>query len=127
MPHTVVPFSIAIKRMSEILLYKAKLCIKKLNEANAVVSAELAELDARASATQAAISSAFDDILDVIEERRQELLSDVNRMAAQKRAVLVSQVEDIRRDRSQVEAEVDALHHEVEVSSWNILSKYLNG
>ncbi len=29
--HTVIPFSIAIKRMSEILVYKANECIAKVN------------------------------------------------------------------------------------------------
>lgn len=29
--HTIIPFSIAIKRMSEILLYKANECISKVN------------------------------------------------------------------------------------------------
>ena len=29
--HTVIPFSIAIKRMSEILLFKAKQCMENLN------------------------------------------------------------------------------------------------
>ena len=32
--HTVIPFSIAIKRMSEILLFKAKQCMENLNRVN---------------------------------------------------------------------------------------------
>jgi tripartite motif-containing protein 2/3 len=39
--HTIIPFSIAIKRMSEILLYKANECISKLTQALVVVCAEL--------------------------------------------------------------------------------------
>ena len=36
--HTVIPFSIAIKRMSEILLYKASQCMKNLLKASEVSS-----------------------------------------------------------------------------------------
>lgn len=43
--HTVIPFAIAIKRMSEILLYKAHLCIKNLNSAYEAVSDELRQLE----------------------------------------------------------------------------------
>lgn len=35
--HTVIPFSIAIKRMSEILLYKASQCMKNLEKAAQVL------------------------------------------------------------------------------------------
>lgn len=35
--HTVIPFSIAIKRMSEILLYKAKECTTKVGMGSAAV------------------------------------------------------------------------------------------
>ena len=39
--HTVIPFSIAIKRMSEILIYKANECTAKLDEATDIVNAEI--------------------------------------------------------------------------------------
>ena len=39
--HTVIPFSIAIKRMSEILLYKASQCMKNLQRASQVGTVEL--------------------------------------------------------------------------------------
>jgi hypothetical protein len=77
--------------MLEILLYKAKLCIKKLNETNTIVSFELVDLDARAAATQVAINDAFDEILAVIEERRELLMKELDRMSNQKRAVLLDQ------------------------------------
>ncbi|TGZ32414.1 Tripartite motif-containing protein 2 [Temnothorax longispinosus] len=44
--HTIIPFSIAIKRMSEILLYKANECISKLTQAQDSVSTELQRLEA---------------------------------------------------------------------------------
>lgn len=43
--HTIVPFSIAIKRMSEILLYKANQCLRNLNRAQENVREEQEQLD----------------------------------------------------------------------------------
>lgn len=42
--HNVISFSVAIKRCSEILLYKASLCVQELNSAQEAVSAELERL-----------------------------------------------------------------------------------
>ena len=39
--HTVIPFSIAIKRMSEILIYKANECTARLDEATEIVNNEI--------------------------------------------------------------------------------------
>ena len=43
--HTVIPFSIAIKRMSEILIYKANECTAKLDAATEIVNAEIHRFD----------------------------------------------------------------------------------
>lgn len=45
MDHTVIPFSIAIKRLSEIVVYKAKQCVASLNTAAANVECETEQLD----------------------------------------------------------------------------------
>lgn len=42
--HNVISFSVAIKRCSEILLYKASLCVQELNSAQEAVTAELQRL-----------------------------------------------------------------------------------
>ncbi len=42
--HNVISFSVAIKRCSEILLYKASLCVQELNSAQEAVTAELNRL-----------------------------------------------------------------------------------
>ncbi|VEL10759.1 unnamed protein product, partial [Protopolystoma xenopodis] len=42
--HNVISFNVAIKRCSEILLYKAHLCIQELNSAQEAVAAELDRL-----------------------------------------------------------------------------------
>ena len=57
--HTVIPFAIAIKRMSEILVYKASLCIKNLNTAYESVSNELRMLELSHDQTLDSINKSF--------------------------------------------------------------------
>ena len=57
--HTVIPFATAIKRMSEILVYKAHLCINNLNTAYNAVSEELRQLETSADKTLDAINKSF--------------------------------------------------------------------
>uniref|UniRef100_A0A915KBF1 RING-type domain-containing protein n=1 Tax=Romanomermis culicivorax TaxID=13658 RepID=A0A915KBF1_ROMCU len=57
--HTVVPFSIAIKRMSEILLYKATQCTKNLNKAAENVRKEMDMLDLNADKVVDQVNSSF--------------------------------------------------------------------
>jgi tripartite motif-containing protein 2/3 len=64
--HTVIPFSIAIKRMSEILLYKASLCMRNLNNAQELVTEELQRLDISAETTAASVTKTFQVVLFVI-------------------------------------------------------------
>ena len=54
--HNVISFSVAIKRCSEILLYKASLCAQELNSAQEAVTAELQRLT-ESSAACIAVSS----------------------------------------------------------------------
>ncbi|KAL1478245.1 hypothetical protein MTO96_016429 [Rhipicephalus appendiculatus] len=63
--HTVVPFSIAVKRMSEILLYKSQLCLSKLDAAAEAVSAEITRLDAAAEEVTDQIEASFREIQDL--------------------------------------------------------------
>lgn len=57
--HTVVPFSIAIKRMSEILLYKANQCTKNLNRAADNVRQEMETLDNNADRVVDQVNTSF--------------------------------------------------------------------
>lgn len=57
--HTVIPFATAIKRMSEILLYKAHLCTKNLNAAYDAVTEELRQLELTRDRTLDAINRSF--------------------------------------------------------------------
>merc|ERR1719410_608512 len=57
--HTVIPFSIAIKRMSEILIYKANECTAKLDEATDIVNAEIHRLDHNADSAFEQVNARF--------------------------------------------------------------------
>ena len=64
--HTVIPFSIAIKRMSEILIYKANECTAKLDEATEIVNAEIHRLDHNADSAFENVNARFQAALDAI-------------------------------------------------------------
>ena len=64
--HTVIPFSIAIKRMSEILIYKANECTSKLDEATEIVNAEIHRLDHNADSAFEKVNARFQAALDAI-------------------------------------------------------------
>nr|CAH7734864.1 unnamed protein product [Callosobruchus chinensis] len=89
--HTIIPFSIAIKRMSEILLYKANDCISKLSQAQEGVSAELGKLDAAKEACVEKVNETFRNLQELLDHRKQEVLDSVNSICAEKRRVLEEQ------------------------------------
>lgn len=113
--HTVIPFSIAIKRMSEILLYKANECIAKLSGAREAVSQELARLDRAADACLEQVGRQFADAAARLEARRLELAAAVGVARDEKRRVLEEQLALIDAEKSKVEHECEGLQYQVEV------------
>lgn len=113
--HTVIPFAIAIKRMSEILLYKAHLCIKNLNSAYDAVSNELRQLELSSDKTLDCINKSFQDVLAVIERRKQECLQWVRKVREDKRKILREQLDLIQAEKEKVQRECDGLQYQVEV------------
>ena len=113
--HTVIPFSIAIKRMSEILLYKAHLCIKNLNNAFDNVSAEVHQLENSVDRTMENINRSFQDVISLVEKRRQDCLSMVRRIREEKKTILKEQLDLIQTEKSRVQTECDGLQYQVEV------------
>ncbi|XP_076318449.1 tripartite motif-containing protein 2-like isoform X3 [Tachypleus tridentatus] len=113
--HTVIPFSIAIKRMSEILLYKANLCIEKLNVAAENVNSEIGKLDQNVEHTFELINRTFQEIINAVEKRRQEVLGMIKKMRDEKKKVLLDQLTMIQGEKSTVEKECQGLQNQVEV------------
>ncbi|RWS26355.1 tripartite motif-containing protein 2-like protein [Leptotrombidium deliense] len=113
--HTVIPFSIAIKRMSEILLYKAHQCIGKLNEAYENVLTEMRKLDQNSDHAFEDINRTFQEMINVVDRRRQELLSLAKKMREDKRRVLQEQLDIIETEKAKVEMDCSGLQYQVEV------------
>ncbi|XP_052234841.1 tripartite motif-containing protein 2-like isoform X2 [Dreissena polymorpha] len=115
--HTVIPFSIAIKRMSEILLYKAHLCIKNLNNAFDNVSTEVHQLENSVERTMENINRSFQDVISLVEKRRQECLGMVRKIREEKKIILKEQLDLIQAEKARVQTECDGLQFQVEVSN----------
>ncbi len=115
--HTVIPFSIAIKRMSEILLYKASLCMRNLNNASEVVNEEILKLDSNAEKCIESVSKTFDDLMKVLEKRHLEVIQMVKKVRDEKKHVLKEQLDIIEAEECKVESDCDGLQHQIEVRS----------
>ncbi|KAK6618438.1 hypothetical protein RUM43_013631 [Polyplax serrata] len=113
--HTIIPFSIAIKRMSEILLYKANECISKLSEAQESVKNEIHKLNVGTEKAVEKINHTINELNALIESRRQELLKAVAQTASEKKKVLEEQLNIIEGEKSKVEQECEGLQYQVEV------------
>ncbi|XP_008212395.1 tripartite motif-containing 2 protein-like isoform X1 [Nasonia vitripennis] len=113
--HTIIPFSIAIKRMSEILLYKANECISKLTQAQDSVSTELQRLDTAKQKCLEAVDAEFANIIAKVERRKTELHAAVNAAARDKKHVLEEQHALIEAEKNKVERECEGLQYQVEV------------
>ena len=113
--HTVIPFSIAIKRMSEILLYKATLCMRNLNTAAEVVAEEMTRLDTSADLCMEVVGKAFEELSGHIERRRSDVLHMVRKIRDEKKKVLREQLDIIDSEKSRVEDDCTEMQHQVEV------------
>lgn len=119
--HTIVPFSTAIKRMSEILLYKAQQCIEKLGKAAENVTNEIGKLESNSEDTMRLIELAFLDVTAMIEKRKEELLEESKKITTEKKNILEEQLAIIESEKTKVELQCSGLQHQVEIR--NISSK----
>jgi len=124
--HTVIPFSIAIKRMSEILIYKANECTAKLNSANDVVTSEMHRLDHNADEAFNTVNQLFEEVAAAVERRREQVLGEVKRKKDEKKKVLEEQLKIIQSEKSQVDKDVQAMKHQVEVRNITKKISHLN-
>lgn len=102
--HTVVPFSIALKRMSEILLYRANECLSKLGSARDAVASELRRLEDATLAADEAIDVHFAELKLAVTKRHNELKSAAAAAATHKRKLLEEQLKLIEAEKAKVSA-----------------------
>ncbi|CAH1772261.1 unnamed protein product [Owenia fusiformis] len=113
--HTVIPFSIAIKRMSEILLYKASLCIKNLNSASDNVNDELRKLEYNVEKTLDTANRSFEELISMMQNRRHDVLQRIRKVRDEKRKGLMEQLNMIQAEKTKVQSECNGLQYQVEV------------
>lgn len=113
--HTVIPFSIAIKRMSEILLYKASLCMRNLDAASDVVHDEISRLDTAAEVCMENVTRSFQDLMNIVDQRRHDVLQMVRKVRDEKKKALKEQLDIIEAEKSKVQNDCQGLQHQIEV------------
>ncbi|XP_075237718.1 tripartite motif-containing protein 3-like isoform X2 [Lycorma delicatula] len=113
--HTVIPFSIAIKRMSEILLYKANECISKLTAAQEAVTGELQRLEQATQSCLEGLDSTFQEITTAVDRRKSELSSAIQEARDAKKKVLEEQLALIESEKDRVTLECNDVQYLVEV------------
>ncbi|KAF2354827.1 Zinc finger RING-type [Trinorchestia longiramus] len=124
--HTVVPLAVAVKRMSEILCYKANECYAKLNSAGEAVTAELHALDHSVESAFDEVNRCFEALLQLVEQRRMEVVAAVEAIRDTKRNVLEEQLELIEAERTRVRSECEGLQYQVEVRNITKRIAHLN-
>ncbi|CAF2500017.1 unnamed protein product [Rotaria sp. Silwood2] len=103
--HTIVPFSLAIKRMNEILFFKASKTINCLDHALEVVNSEIMRLDSSMEKAAEAINRSFNEIKSYVENRRHHLLQSLKTTKDHKLKILNDQLNVILNEKSKIEHE----------------------
>ncbi|CAH8488061.1 unnamed protein product [Schistosoma turkestanicum] len=124
--HNVITFNVALKRCSEIMLYKMHLCTQELNCAQEAVTSELERLTSNTSSCVESINSRFSEILALVEHRQGELLDSVKRLGEEKRRALTDQLSLIETERDLIRTECDRLKGVMDVRSITKTITYLN-
>ncbi|CAJ0920462.1 unnamed protein product, partial [Mesorhabditis belari] len=106
--HTVIPLAIALKRMSEIMLYRTKSRLKALEQAQTAINEEIRLLDTNADTIVDQINSAFQEVSHIIETRRRELLESVRVRRDDKRKVLRDQMESLSDEMKKLDKELES-------------------
>ncbi|OQV18481.1 putative Tripartite motif-containing protein 2 [Hypsibius exemplaris] len=100
---TVVPFSIALKRMSKIMLYKAQQCMQKLETGEQAILRECQSLDASFNTTKAAINKSVEAIYSLVEKHRTFLVNSLENLRDQKKGVLHEQLNILKEEKGKIE------------------------
>lgn len=101
--------------MSEILIYKANECTSKLDDATDIVNAEIHRLDHNADSAFEQVNARFQAAIEVIEEKRQEVMSEVQRKRDDKKKVLDDQLNIIKAEKAKVDDDVQTMQYQIEV------------
>lgn len=115
--HIIVPFSIAIKRMAEIYLFKSNQCINSFNLALGNVQNEIGNLNRTVESVVQLVDESFDEAKRVLDKRRHELLRQLAKIKETKTSLLNDQIKLIVNERQKVELECKQQHHQTSIES----------
>lgn len=104
-------------------MYKGHQCTAKLDEAQEHVQSEMRKLEQNADHAFEDINRTFQEIINVVDRRRQELLGHAKKIREDKRSVLEEQLKLIQNEKNRVEEEMSGLQYQVEVKN---ISKRIN-
>ncbi|XP_025207500.1 uncharacterized protein LOC112603224 isoform X2 [Melanaphis sacchari] len=124
--HTIIPVSVAMKRTSEIMLYKANECVTKLNYSRDGVCAELERLDTARNECLSTLDDTFNDLMNIIEVRKQQLQQQVHKAFDTKNRILSQQLSAIDTEKTKVMDECGNVHQLLDVQSINQRIQILN-
>ena len=108
--HIVIPFSIAIKRMTEIFLFKSNQCINSFNLALANVQNEIESLNSTVETVAQSVDASFNELRMVIERRREEVMKNLCKVKESKSKLLKEQMQLIMNEKQKVETECKEYH-----------------
>jgi len=107
--HTVVPFSVAVRRVAEIVRYKAAAAAAQLDAAAAAVSAEMLQVDVQSERCVDSVRGVFSELAGALADRRRAVTDSLHRHCLDKTRVLDEQLELIAAERRRVNAQCDNL------------------
>jgi tripartite motif-containing protein 2/3 len=111
--HTVVPFAVAIRRVSEILQYKSAHCIRNLDAAAEAVELEMRHLDDAAEQCIESVNQIFAELSRSAEIRKEELVSHIQRTVEDKKQALTKHLNIVESEREWVDHECKSLPPDV--------------
>ncbi|VDD89939.1 unnamed protein product [Enterobius vermicularis] len=116
--HNVVPFSVALKRISEIVVHKTRQCVANLDKASKNVNLEIDQLDKNVDRIVEELNNLFQEVCQTVENRRRELVDSARVLRDEKRKVLLDQLELIDSHRKRLERELETSQFDVREMSY---------
>jgi tripartite motif-containing protein 2/3 len=111
--HTVVPFAVAIRRVSEILQYKSAHCIRNLDAAAEAVEREMRYLDDSVEQCIESVNQVFAELSHRVESRKKEIVSDIQFTVDGKKQALTKHLNIVESEREWVDRECKCLPPDV--------------
>jgi tripartite motif-containing protein 2/3 len=113
--HIVIPFSIAIKRMSEILLFKSNQCVNSFALAIANVNHEIEKLNLTVENVADIVNKSFNELKLIIDKKREETLSGLCKIRDKKQKLLNEQINLITNEKCKVENECKEYENKIDI------------